>query len=80
MQLPPVQIWPPVQAFPQPPQLLTSVRRLTQVPLQVVWPSGHVATTHTPLRQKLFAAQTVPQPPQLFGSIEVSTQWPLQTT
>jgi hypothetical protein len=35
-QAPAVQMVPPVQAFPQPPQLLTSVWRLTQVPEQVV--------------------------------------------
>jgi hypothetical protein len=33
---------------PHAPQLLTSAMRLTQVPLQTVWPDGH-CVTHTPL-------------------------------
>ena len=32
------------QTLPQAPQLLTSVLRLTQVPLQAAWPAGHGLT------------------------------------
>ena len=41
-QVPAVQVWPAVQAVPQPPQLVVSVIVSTQVPPQAVWPAGHI--------------------------------------
>jgi hypothetical protein len=37
-------VLPPVQAVLQDPQWLLSVLRLTQAPLQLVWPLPHVQT------------------------------------
>ncbi len=67
------QVWPPVQATPQPPQLAPSVARLTQRPLHTVWPVGHA---QRPPVQKPPVAHTVPQPPQLDASPAVTTQRP----
>jgi hypothetical protein len=50
-QVPPLQAPVPLAKlhwWPQAPQLLTSVSRLTQVLPQAVWPEGHWVT-HTPL-------------------------------
>jgi hypothetical protein len=50
------------QRLPQLPQLLKSVARFLQLPLQHVWPLAH----------------TAPQPPQLASSLFTSTHAPLQ--
>jgi hypothetical protein len=50
LQPTPVTLVPAVQVLPQPPQLLPSVFRLTQAPLQLVRPVEH-AVWHWPLEQ-----------------------------
>ena len=67
----PLQYFPPVQAFPQPPQLLPSTRVSTQVPLQLV---RVPAQTQTPPVQTRSAAQEVVQLPQKARSVWVLTQ------
>jgi hypothetical protein len=54
-------------------QLLTSVCKLTQLPLQPVIP----AAQHTPLLQVWPLPQTLPQVPQLFPSVWRLTSQPL---
>jgi hypothetical protein len=46
--VPAEQILPPVQTFPQPPQLLVLEVVSTQVPAHSVWPAGHA---HVPPEQ-----------------------------
>ena len=46
-QVPLTQVWPPVQLFPHPPQLVESVRVSTQASPQRIWPLGQ-AVTHRP--------------------------------
>ena len=65
------------QTLLQVPQLLLSVLRLTQAPLQTVVPVGQV---QTPAEQPAPLAQTCPQAPQLFTSDAVLTQVPPQLT
>jgi len=57
--------FPPEHMWPQLPQLLESVLRLTQVPLQSVSPPGQ---TQAPPWQTLPPGQALPHEPQLFGS------------
>ena len=57
------------QTVPHAPQLLGSLLRFTQAPLQQTVPAGQ----HDPLQQ-LPDEQDLPHAPQLFGSIFVSTQ------
>jgi hypothetical protein len=45
--VPALQVPPGPQAWPQVPQLFTSVCVFTQVPLQLVWPDGQVVA-HVP--------------------------------
>jgi hypothetical protein len=68
------QIWPPVQAFPQEPQLLASVCRFTQLVPQSVVPLGQ---TQLPLEQIAPPVQALPQVPQLYESLLRSVQVPL---
>jgi hypothetical protein len=69
---------PPVHFFPQPPQLLSSVRVLTQVPLHSAAPGQLHGSPHTPSKHGP-PPQLVPQDPQFLGSVSVSTQTPLQS-
>lgn len=62
------------QRFPHRPQWSGLVRRLTQVPLQLIWLFGQ----HLPLEQMLFAGQARPQEPQLRRSLCRFLHWPLQ--
>jgi len=71
-----VQVRPPGQTLPQPPQLLFSVLVLTQLPLQKVCPAGHAHTLFVQVRPLV---QTVPQVPQLLLSFAVVRQTPLQS-
>jgi hypothetical protein len=65
------------QACPHVPQLLASLDRLTQTPLQAVSPLLH---SQLPLLQTMFGPHACPQLPQLLGSVMVSTQAPPQST
>jgi hypothetical protein len=58
----------PLQAIPQPPQLLGSVWVLLQVPAQFVWPDPQV-TTHAPAMHVCGVWQALVQAPQLLGSV-----------
>lgn len=52
-QTPFTQSWPLAQAWPQVPQLLTSVLVLTHVPLHADWPAGqptHCGLNRSPLQ------------------------------
>jgi hypothetical protein len=71
-------VLPPVQAVLQDPQWLLSVLRLTQAPLQFVWPAPHV-TTHCPPEHAVPWGQTWPQAPQLLLSLPSFTQLPAQS-
>jgi hypothetical protein len=63
-QVPPVQV--PEHEFPQPPQLLESEDRSTQVFPQSVVPAGHA---QVPPVQTPFVGHAVPQAPQWSGSL-----------
>ena len=65
----------PLHIVPQAPQLLGSVSRLAQVPLQWVSPVAH-AVTHWPETQVWLAPQAVPHAPQFEGSVATSAQAP----
>jgi len=69
--------WAKLQWLPQAPQLLTSVLRLTQVPLQAVWPEGHWLK-HWPAWQEVPDAHTLLHAPQLLLSLVRFTQLPVQ--
>jgi len=69
--------WAKLQWLPQAPQLLTSVLRLTQVPLQAVWPEGHWLK-HWPAWQEVPDAHTLLHAPQLLLSLLRFTQLPEQ--
>jgi hypothetical protein len=66
-----VQVVPPVQTFPQTPQLLLSEDVLTHDPRHHFSPGGHdglqvhVTGVQTPFRQTEFVGQECPQSPQL---------------
>jgi hypothetical protein len=75
-QLPPLQLWPPLQTRPQLPQLLLSFSKLTHAPPQAVSGFGH-SSTQLPWWHWRLAPQALPQPPQLFGSLLTSTHPPL---
>ncbi len=87
-QAPAVQAMPPVQALPQPPQLLASVWVLTlhpseKLPLQLAEPAAHAVTWQVPPLHAtpvtlVPGVQVMPQPPQLLGSLVRSAQLPLQ--
>jgi hypothetical protein len=64
-----------VQLCAHAPQLFTSDARLTQRPLQSVWPAGHA---HTPCEHCWPCAHVVLHAPQLSVSLVKSTQAPLQ--
>jgi hypothetical protein len=73
----PEQIIPPLQAFPQTPQLVASVAVFVQAPPQKVWFPGQA--TQVEFEQSGVAAgQTCPQAPQLAESEEIVVQVPLQ--
>jgi len=63
-----------VHAFPQLPQFAWLVLRLLQMPLQDVWPLGHV---HDPPWHDVPPEHTVPQSPQfqLFFCVLMQTPW-----
>jgi hypothetical protein len=63
------------QALPQEPQFARSELVLTHVPLQMVWPVGHV---HIALMHVAPVAHTVPHAPQFLASVCVDVQEPLQ--
>jgi hypothetical protein len=63
----------PWQTVPHPPQLLRSFCRSRQVPLQLLWPTGH---WQEPATQNWPAAQVWPQVPQLARSPWRSRQTP----
>jgi hypothetical protein len=71
VQTPLTQIWSVPQAWPQAPQLVASLCRLTQPPLQGVVPVGQ---TQAPLTQTWLAPQTWPQAPQFSGSVCTAVQ------
>jgi len=73
---PPLHTKPPVQARPHNPQLLPSVLRSLQRPLQFVSPEVQV---HTPDAQNCPAAHATPQPPQFAASLMRSVQTPPQS-
>jgi hypothetical protein len=68
------QLWLPVQALPQPPQLAGSTVVSVHPFAQAVCPVGQ----QLELLQPIPAPQAVPQAPQLFGSLVVSVQALLQ--
>ncbi|HVS06648.1 MAG TPA: hypothetical protein VHK65_10850 [Candidatus Dormibacteraeota bacterium] len=74
-QVPATHCWPPVQAWPQAPQLALSVWLLTQVPAHISWPLGQA---QAPFTQVWPLGQAWPQLPQLAASIWVLTHVPLQ--
>ena len=81
-QTPAAQEVPTGQVRPQTPQLVGSVCRSRQKPLQTVWPVGHCGwqaplTQSRPEPQRKVLAATL-QPPQLFGSLFRSRQKPPQ--
>jgi hypothetical protein len=63
--VPPLQKEPPVHLLPHPPQLLTSVCKNTQAPLQLTLPASPQLAVHTPVRHESAAVQALPQLPQL---------------
>ena len=65
--------WPVPHARPQAAQLLVSVARSTQAPLQAVWVPGH-CTWQTPDTHIIRLPHALPQAPQLALSLAVSTQ------
>jgi hypothetical protein len=67
-----------LQVWPQAPQLSASPVKLTQAPLQFVWPVGH-PLPQTPLRQTCELVQLRAQTPQWLGSSLRLTQAPLQS-
>jgi len=77
-QTPAMHTLPPVHAMPHPPQLFTSVIVLTQAPVQLVVPPGHMVV-HV-IEHTCVAVHIVPQAPQFWGSVAVSTQIPPQST
>ncbi len=72
-----MQVDPPVQTTPQPPQLRSLERVSTQAPPQAVLPAGHV-TPQTPPEQSWLVMQVVPHAPQLVLLVRVSTHTPPQ--
>jgi hypothetical protein len=86
VQTPATQVWPPVQTWPQAPQLLASLERfvsqpsVSRSPLQSPKPAWQ-APLQTPCVHvgvaTLFEEQTRPQPPQLLGSVSraISQPW-----
>jgi hypothetical protein len=76
------QTWFCAQVLPQVPQLVGSLRRSTQLLLQLVYPPLQ-ATPQLPPAQVAFpfggTGQTWPQPPQSSGSLDVLTQLPPQS-
>ncbi len=75
-QAPFTQVPPAWQALPHVPQLLTSVFRLTHVPLQLVKPDGQTAT-HDPFWQVCCDEHAFPHAPQLLFVVK-SVQLPPQ--
>jgi hypothetical protein len=76
-QTPPLQFWPPVQAWPHWPQLALSMLRFLQTPGgQSVKPVGQPPPPppQAPFEQVAPLEQTLPQLPQLFGSVRVLVQ------
>lgn len=71
LQMPPLQVFPPVHALPQLPQFELLVCVLTQVPLQRVPPLGQA---QAPFEQSWPVAQTFPQVPQFEVSVWRVTQ------
>lgn len=65
---PPLHVWPAAQRAPHAPQLLGSVCKLAQVPLQLVCPDGQ----HVPLEQICPLEHTLPQRPQLAVVVSVT--------
>ena len=87
-QLPPWQVWPPVQAtpgllpdvavqLPRAPQWVGSVRPFTQLLPHVASLLGH-ASTHTEALHTWPVEQVVVQPPQCDGSLVMFVQAPPQ--
>src|SRR5579872_1743621 len=72
-----MQLVPPRQRTPQPPQLALSLRSSTQAPPQStkgLWQPK----VQVPCWQVSFAPHTLPQKPQLLGSSKTLAQIPLQ--
>src|SRR5581483_9940961 len=78
VHVPPVQLWPPVQALPHEPQLLLSVFGSMHVPLHGIMVPVQVLSAHRP-PEHTCDAQVIPHVPQLFGSVVTSTHTPLHT-
>lgn len=77
-QVPEMQNWPPVHAFPHAPQFLLSVpNTLVHVPLQFFFPVGH---WHDPLTQLVPPVHWTPHFPQLLLSLLVSVHVPEQAS
>jgi hypothetical protein len=63
-QLPPVQVWPAEQAWPQEPQLFMSLAKVAHVPpAHCVSPAGQLAVQLPPLQTSV-AEQAIAQLPQ----------------
>jgi hypothetical protein len=72
-QRPALQVKPVPQGVRQVPQLVESVWRSTQRPLQFACPSGHTSTQR-PCTQNSPTPQRIPQAPQLVRSTRVLAQ------
>jgi hypothetical protein len=71
-QLPKLQTWVPVQAWPQVPQLAGSVCVRTQAVPHLVKPAAQAQALFT---QEELAPQAMPQPPQFAASETGLTHW-----
>jgi hypothetical protein len=78
VQLPAEHTFPPLQATPQPPQLLLSVCVFTHAPPQFVVPPIHVVE-HVPLMHTWPVVHAIVQLPQCIASVAVLMQVPLQS-
>jgi hypothetical protein len=76
-QVPLTHVVPDGQTVVHEPQWFGSLANVTQAPLHVVWPGGHVEV-QTPLAHTSPEGQAVPHVPQLAGSLDRFTQAPEQ--
>ncbi len=83
-QAPATQLWPPMHATPQPPQLALSVKRFASQPSDCRWLQSPVLVAHAtmmhdpalqPLVTTLLPVHLVPHDPQFAGSLDVLAQY-----